>query len=84
MVDCLHLPKDVVMGMELVTLVGNCEMEIRNFKRLLSYDPQEICILAGRHRIRIAGSCLVMQYFASEEVKITGRIRSIQYEEGCR
>ena len=33
-VDCLHLPKDVVMGAELTQLSGNSEMQVRNFKKL--------------------------------------------------
>ena len=49
-VDCLDLPKDLVMW-------------------------------AGRHRIRITGRCLAMAYFAAEEVKVTGCITSICYEE---
>lgn len=80
-VDCLHLPKDVVMGAEFTQLLGNREMQVRNFKRLLSCRENEICILAGRHRIRITGRYLVMAYFAAEEVKVTGCIESICYEE---
>ena len=80
-VDCLHLPKDVVMGAELTQLSGNREMQVRNFKKRLSCQENEICILAGRHRIRITGRCLAMAYFAAEEVKVTGCIESICYEE---
>ena len=78
--DCLHLPKDVIMGSELSMLLGNSEMEIRNFKKLLSCREDEICVLAGCHRIRIKGRCLALAYFAAEEVKVTGRIESICYE----
>ena len=35
-VDCLHLPKDVVMRAELTQLSGNSEMQVRNFKKLIS------------------------------------------------
>lgn len=80
-VDCLHLPKDVVMGAELTQLSGNSEMQVRNFKKLLSCQENEICIQTVRHRIRITGRCLAMAYFASEEVKVTGCITSICYEE---
>ena len=80
-VDCPHLPKDVVMGAELTQLSGNSEMQVRNFKKLISCQENEICIQTGRHRIRITGRCLAMTYFASEEVKVTGCITSICYEE---
>ena len=33
-VDCLHLPKDVVMGAELTQLSGNSEMQVRILKSL--------------------------------------------------
>lgn len=54
--DCLHLPKDVVMGAELTQLSGNSEMQVRNFKKLISCQENEICIQTGRHRIRITGA----------------------------
>lgn len=69
------------MGAELTQLSGNREMQVRNFKKLLSCQENEICLLAGRHRIRIKGRCLAMVYFASEEVKVIGCIESIGYEE---
>ena len=80
-VDCLHLPKDVVMRAELTQLSGNSDMQVRNFIKLISCQEYEICIQTGRHRIRIARRCLAMAYLASEEVKVTGCITSICYEE---
>ena len=81
LVDCLHLPTDVVMGREISLLSGNSQMQIRNFKKLLVCKEDEICLLAGRHQIKITGRCLTIFYFATEEVLITGNIQSICYEE---
>ena len=81
LVDCLHLPTDVVMGREISLLSGNSQMQIRNFKKLLVCKEDEICLLAGRHQIKITGRCLTISYFATEEVLITGNIQSICYEE---
>ena len=60
---------------------GDDWVDKRNFKKLISCQENEICIQTGRHRIRITGRCLAMAYFASEEVKVTGCITSICYEE---
>ncbi|MBS1471848.1 MAG: hypothetical protein HP023_15055, partial [Lachnospiraceae bacterium] len=51
------------------------------FKKLLVCKEDEICLLAGRHQIKITGRCLTIFYFATEEVLITGNIQSICYEE---
>lgn len=83
-IDCLHLPKDVVTGAELISLMGNRELEVRHFKGLLSYSDMEICLKAGKHRVRVRGTDLRMEYFTAEEVKIRGRIESIVFEEVCR
>ena len=42
LVDCLHLPTDVVMGREISLLSGNSQMQIRNFKKLLVCKEDEI------------------------------------------
>ena len=73
--------KRVVMGREISLLSGNSQMQIRNFKKLLVCKEDEICLLAGRHQIKITGRCLTISYFATEEVLITGNIQSICYEE---
>lgn len=80
-IDCLHLPKDVVNGMEEIYLIGNCEMQIRHFRGLLCYETGQIQLLAGKHPIIIQGECLQMEYFTFEEVRITGRICQISFQE---
>ncbi len=80
LVECLQLPKDVVMGMELATLCGDEELTVRSFQCIREVGVGRIVIQAKRHNIVVTGECLALEYYTSEEVKVTGRICSVLYE----
>lgn len=80
-VDCLHLPRDVFLGAEFAQLSGNQQMHIRNFKRLLVCTEAEVVVLTARHKIYINGNRLIIAYLSAEEVKVTGCIKLISYED---
>ncbi len=79
-VDCLWLPKDVIMGMELGTLCGNREVSFRCLKGVQSVGKNRMVLQAKHHNIVINGTCLELSYYTLEEVKVCGVIESIIYE----
>ncbi len=80
LVDCLWLPKDVVMGMELVTLCGNREATFRCLKGVQAVETCRVVLQAKHHNIIICGTYLELSYYTFEEVKVCGVIDSITYE----
>ena len=40
----LSLPRDVVFGDFIITLTGNCEAYIENYRGIVSYDENKISI----------------------------------------
>jgi len=79
-IDCLRLPKDVVAGMELVSLCGNREAAFCSLKGIVSVSCCMVILKARHHNIIIRGSCLELSYYTFEEVKVCGCIDSISYE----
>lgn len=77
--DSLHLPKDIVMGTMKVTLTGNREAWIENYRGLLEYTDKCIC-LQGRHgQIEIQGNALCIEYYTNEDMKICGCFSCIKF-----
>lgn len=79
-VETLELPKDLIYHAAIVTVTGNRELMIENYKGILEYEKERIRIQAKGCRISINGKNLNIQYYTNEEMKITGIIQNIVYE----
>lgn len=80
LVNGLELPKDLMLGAAILTVTGRKEALIENYKGILEYEDSFIRIQTKNCRIFISGSHLAIDYYTNEEMKISGFIESIQYE----
>jgi sporulation protein YqfC len=79
-INHLELPKDLMLGAAIVTVTGRQEVLIANYKGILEYEDSFIRIQTKNCRIVISGSHLAIEYYTNEEMKITGFIDRVQYE----
>lgn len=79
-VESLELPKDLMYGAVLVTITGRQEMLIENFRGILEYTQDYISLQTKTCRLMIYGKKLTINYYTNEEMKITGLIEQIMYE----
>ena len=75
----VKLPKDVVYGALIVTLTGNREAYVENYRALLGYTEEMIVIQGKKETVTIKGRDFLIQYFTNDDMKITGCIFSIEY-----
>lgn len=76
-VESLKLPRDSVLGDSIITVTGNTELLIENYKGILQYS-EELILLQGKNRkIELKGKRLNIVYYTNEDMKICGRIESI-------
>ena len=80
MVNGLDLPKDLMLGAAIVTVTGQREVLITNYKGILEYEDSFIRVQTKNCRITVTGARLAIEYYTNEEMKITGFIHDIQYE----
>ena len=76
----LELPKDLVFKAAIVTITGRKEVLIENYKGILNLDETAVFIQTTNGRLSVKGAGLSVEYFTNEEMKISGRIDSVQYE----
>lgn len=76
----LEFPKDLMLGAAIVTVTGRREAVIANYRGILEYEDSRIRIQTKNCRILISGAHLAIDYYTSEEMKITGLIDTIAYE----
>lgn len=78
--DSLELPKDLVYGAVLVSITGQQEILIENYRGILEYTKNHVSVQAKTCRLVIRGADLQISYYTNEEMKINGRIDSVFYE----
>lgn len=75
----VKLPEDVVYGALIITLTGNREAYVENYRALLGYTEDNIVIQGKKETVTIRGKNFLIQYFTNDDMKITGCISSIEY-----
>ena len=68
----LSLPRDVVFGDFIITLTGNCEAYIENYRGIVSYDENHVVL-------NICGCDLEVDFYSQESMKIKGKIKRLEY-----
>lgn len=80
LVESLELPKDLMYGAVLVSITGRQEMIVENYRGILEYTQNHISLQTKTCKLVILGKNLHISYYTNEEMKITGRIDQILYE----
>ena len=81
MISAVDLPKDVVLGASVVTILGSNEICIENYRGIIEYTDTLIRIQTKEKQIRIHGKRLQIEYYTNDEMKIKGYVHSIEYSK---
>lgn len=80
LIESLKLPKDTMLGASILTITGNREIWMENYKGILEYTQTQILLQAKTCQISIEGTCLSIDYYTNEDMKISGCIQCIRYQ----
>lgn len=78
-VESLKLPKDTMLGAAIVTVTGNREAFIENYKGILEYNTESIVLQGKNCKICFEGKQLSIDYYTNEDMKISGSIDAVRY-----
>lgn len=79
LVESLKLPKDICMGALKVTMTGNREAWIENYRGILEYTEGVILLQAKTCQVLFEGAGLSIDYYTNEDMKISGCISCVKY-----
>ena len=79
MVEATNMPKDVVLKVPVITITGQMEAYVENYRGILEYTETLVRIQTKIGQIKVVGQNLQIDYYTNDEMKITGRITSIEY-----
>lgn len=79
LIESLRFPKDICMGVMKVTLTGNREAWIENYRGILEYTESLILLQGKTCQVCFEGSGLSVDYYTNEDMKISGCINCVRY-----
>lgn len=75
--DMLDIPKDTLLNLPKVTVMGNSEVLIENHMGVIEYTPEKLRIGVSFGEIEISGKDLFLKNIFSDELSLKGQIESI-------
>ena len=78
--NLLEMPKEVYLNVPKIVIVGFEEMIIENYKSILEYEEYYIRINTHIGIININGFNLRLENMTNDDVKVLGKIESIDIE----
>lgn len=78
--DAWGLPKDVMMNMPKLSVGGNREIYIENYKGILEYTSEEIRLSTTIGVVRILGKSLKIEKIRLTDIFISGYFKLVEYE----
>lgn len=77
----LDLPKDIIMNLPKISVIGDKEITIENHKGIVVFDENEIKVNSSIGLILVKGRELEILFMESKTLTLKGKFCSIIYEE---
>jgi len=77
MTEALELPKEIMLNLPLISLVGREEMTIENYKGILEYGEETVRIGTAAGVLRLTGKGLCLKQLSAECMVVTGKIENL-------
>lgn len=76
--EALELPKDIVLDLPKITMIGNIQLNISNHKGIIEYSQEVLRINSSIGVVKITGNDLKLKTILSEEIIVNGTIEKIE------
>ena len=79
MSEVLELPREIIMDVPKLVLIGNNDLSIENYKGIIEYSENIIRINTNSKMIKITGKKLEIKTITAEEILIGGNIETLEF-----
>ncbi len=77
--EILELPKEIVLNMPKLTMLGNGDLIVENYKGILQYDEGVIRLNTTSGIIQVKGTNIYIKEITLESIMIFGEIQSLEF-----
>ena len=78
--QALDLPRDLVLDLPRLTLLGPLHLSVENHRGLLEFRSEQVAIATAAGRLVVLGSDLAVGVVREGEITVTGRLSSLRFE----
>lgn len=79
MSEALELPKEITLDIPKISIIGDIQALIENHRGIIEYNPERIRVNSSIGVIRIEGEQMELRNIGSDDIIITGKIKSVEY-----
>lgn len=73
----LELPKDLVLDLPRVTIIGDIQVFVENHRGIIEYTPERVRVSTSLGELYIEGTGLALRNIFPEEIGVDGKIRAV-------
>lgn len=77
--DIFELPKDIMLDMPKISMVGKNQILVENHRGVIEYTSSRIRVNSTIGVIRIQGDNLNLRNIATDDIMIIGGVKSIEF-----
>ena len=77
--EMFELPRDIMLNLPKISMIGNNQMLVENHRGVIEYSPQRIRVNSSIGVIRIQGNDMKLKNIAADDIMITGEIRTTEF-----
>ncbi len=75
----LAIPKDVLAGQTMISMVGNHLVRVGNYRLIEAYSTEQVRLLLGKKSLVITGEHLLIEVLRRDEIKVVGNISNVSF-----
>jgi sporulation protein YqfC len=75
----LDLPKEIVLNLPMVSMIGFEEFTLENYKGIVEYTEEKMRISTASGILKLEGKKMCLKQITAENITITGRITKFEY-----
>ena len=77
--NTVDLPKDVMLDLPRITMIGQLHIYIENHRGLVTFEEDEIRLALAQGQLVIKGNQFVIKAILPEEILLEGTIHSVAF-----
>ena len=77
--EALDLPKEIMLNLPLVSLIGKEEVTVENYKGILEYSEEMVRLGTAAGILQLRGRGLCLKQLSAECMVVTGKVEGLDF-----
>lgn len=79
LISICSIPQEAALGYPIITISGKSEVIVESYLGIIEYNDEIIRLRTKSGQLKVKGRKLNITYYTNDEMKIIGKIDSVEY-----